>query len=63
MKAGDRIAVKFSLPKLETISGRVVHVGAVADAASATLKVRIEVPNMEKRPAGEHVQVMCPSVQ
>jgi hypothetical protein len=29
----------------------------VADAASDTLRVRIEVPNQAKRPAGEHVLV------
>jgi multidrug efflux system membrane fusion protein len=37
--------------------GRVVFVGAVADAASGTLRVRIEVPNESGRPAGEHVLV------
>jgi RND family efflux transporter MFP subunit len=37
--------------------GRVIFVAAVADAASDTLRVRIEVPNKAKRPAGEHVLV------
>jgi len=37
--------------------GRIIFVGAVADAASETLRVRIEVPNKAKRPAGEHVFV------
>jgi RND family efflux transporter MFP subunit len=37
--------------------GRVIFVAAVADAASDTLRVRIEVPNNAKRPAGEHVLV------
>ncbi len=37
--------------------GRIIFVGAVADAASGTLRVKIEVPNQARRPAGEHVLV------
>lgn len=37
--------------------GRIIFVGAVADAASGTLRVKIEVPNKARRPAGEHVLV------
>ena len=37
--------------------GRISFVGSVADAASGTLRVRIEVPNKVRRPAGEHVLV------
>ena len=37
--------------------GQVVFVGAVIDAASGTLRVRVEVPNEADRPAGEHVAV------
>lgn len=40
--------------------GTIIYVSTVADAASSTLRVRIEVPNKEKRPAGEHVQVSFP---
>jgi len=40
-----------------TVEGRVIFVGAVADAASGTLRIRIEVPNKTGRPAGEHVLV------
>jgi RND family efflux transporter MFP subunit len=40
--------------------GRVISVGAVADAASETLRVRIEIPNKANRPAGEHVLVAFP---
>jgi multidrug resistance efflux pump len=40
-----------------TAQGRVIFVASVADAASDTLRVRIEVPNKAKRPAGEHVLV------
>jgi len=38
-------------------SGRVIHVAAVADAASDTLTVRVELVNPGGRPAGEHVLV------
>jgi RND family efflux transporter MFP subunit len=40
--------------------GKVVHVAAVADAASDTLTVRVEVPNPSGRPAGERVRVTFP---
>lgn len=39
------------------IPGRIIFVAAVADAASGTMRVRIEVPNKARRPAGEHVLV------
>lgn len=39
------------------LPGKIIFVGAVADAASGTLRVRIEVPNKARRPAGEHVLV------
>jgi len=44
------------------IEGRIIHIAAVADAASETLTVRLEVPNPTGRPAGEYVQVSFPSV-
>lgn len=44
-------------PGAEPLEGRVIFVGTVADAASGTLRVRIEVPNQAGRPAGEHVLV------
>ena len=37
--------------------GKVIHIAAVADAASNTLTVRVEVANPASRPAGEHVRV------
>jgi len=40
-----------------TMPGKIIFVAAVADAASGTLRVRIEVPNKARRPAGEHVIV------
>jgi RND family efflux transporter MFP subunit len=41
----------------ELLQGRVIFVGGVADAASGTLRVRIQAPNPSGRPAGEHVLV------
>ena len=38
-------------------NGRIINISAVADAASDTRRVRIEVPNPLKRPAGERVAV------
>ncbi len=40
-----------------SVEGKVIFVGAVIDAASATRRVRVEVANPTQRPAGEHVQV------
>ena len=40
--------------------GQVENIGAVAEAASNTLRVRIKVPNPQKRPAGERVTVAFP---
>ena len=49
--------VTFPGPGNSGVEGRITFVGAVADAASGTLKVRVEVANPGKRPAGEHVTV------
>jgi RND family efflux transporter MFP subunit len=38
-------------------TGRIIHIAAVADAASDTLGIRIEVANPHNRPAGERVTV------
>lgn len=38
--------------------GKVSYVAVVADTASKTLQVRVEVPNQANRPAGEHVLVL-----
>jgi len=40
---------------VEPAEGRIIHVSAVADAASDTLRVRVEIPNPDGRPAGERV--------
>jgi RND family efflux transporter MFP subunit len=41
----------------ESSNGRIIHIAAVADAASDTLGIRIEVANPDNRPAGERVTV------
>lgn len=58
--AGTRLPPKPAGPdevQPAPVPGRIIHVAAVADAASNTLRVRIEVPNPAGRPAGEHVMV------
>lgn len=42
---------------VEPAEGIIIHVSGVADAASDTLRVRVEVPNPDGRPAGERVFV------
>lgn len=42
----------------QTIEGKIENIASVAEAASNTLRVRIKVPNKQKRPAGERVVIM-----
>jgi RND family efflux transporter MFP subunit len=60
LQYGNITRVEFPDPKKMTAEGMVTYIGAVADAASGTLRVRIQVPNKSKRPAGEHVSVIFP---
>ena len=39
----------------QTLEGKIENIASVAEAASNTLRVRIKVPNKQKRPAGERV--------
>jgi RND family efflux transporter MFP subunit len=59
LQAGRPAQVQFGPPErpASTTQGRIIFVAAVADAASGTRRVRIEVPNKAGRPAGEHVLV------
>jgi len=41
----------------EAQTGMIIFISTVADAASSTLQVRIEVPNKSGRPAGQQVRV------
>lgn len=45
----------------DPVKGKIIVISSVADAASSTLRVRIEVPNRSNRPAGEHVRVSFPT--
>ena len=58
LAVGQNVRVQF--PDAEagaTPSGKIIHIAAVADAASDTLGIRIEVANPHNRPAGERVSV------
>jgi len=57
LSAGQNIKVVFDHEGKDEASGRIIHVAAVADAASDTLTIRVEVPNGTGRPAGERVHV------
>jgi len=52
--------VVFPDPNRASVEGSIIYIAAVADAASGTLRVRIEVPNKSNRPAGEHVEIIFP---
>ena len=55
---GQEVRVSFSGAEAgESSNGRIIHIAAVADAASDTLGIRIEVANPDNRPAGERVAV------
>lgn len=61
---GQEVPVTF--PGTDTVTssgGRIIHVSSVADAASDTLRVRIEVLNPLGRPAGERVTVGFPKAK
>lgn len=57
LKVGSQVKVSFPESGTQTVLGRVIHTAAVADAASATRRVRVEVPNPHRRIAGERVLV------
>jgi len=58
LEVGQDAWVTFpGLSAVESPNGRIINIATVADAASDTLRVRIEVPNPTKRPAGERVAI------
>jgi len=57
LRLGDSAKILFPAPDRNSLSGTIIFKGAVADAASGTLRVRVELPNKSNRPAGEHVRV------
>ena len=56
---GQSVAVTFPGEEKPSVA-EIIYISTVADAASSTLRVRVEVPNPRKRPAGEHLQVSFP---
>ena len=60
LETGGRARVTFVDGSAEPAFGKIVHKGDVADAASLTLLVRVELDNPNRRPAGEHVRVDFP---
>jgi RND family efflux transporter MFP subunit len=57
LKPGQVAEVKFPGFEKDISQGKIIYVSTVADAASSTLRVRVEVPNKLNRPAGEHVRI------
>ena len=57
LKIGQSAEVEFIGSTGPAAEGKIIHIAAVADAASDTLTVRVEVANPSSRPAGEHVNV------
>lgn len=60
LKIDQEGIVKFPGSNPDQGKCRIIHIAAVADAASNTRTVRVEVPNRSSRPAGEHVGVSFP---
>ena len=58
IKSEQFVEVRFNDTLRQVIKGKIIFVAAVADAASSTLRTRIEVANKSMRPAGEHVKVI-----
>ena len=57
LKNGQLAEVQFMGLTGPALKGKIIHIAAVADAASDTLAVRVEVPNPSSRPAGRRVKV------
>ncbi|MBN1806810.1 MAG: efflux RND transporter periplasmic adaptor subunit [Sedimentisphaerales bacterium] len=63
LSISKKAIVVFPSPNSASVEGSIIFISAVADAASGTLRVRIEVPNKSNRPAGEHVEIMFPALR
>lgn len=57
LKVGDPAQVIFTTLGREVLDGKVSFIAAVADAASGTITVRLEIANPKGRPAGERCAV------
>ncbi len=60
LQVGDSLDVTY-VDVGQTVSGKVIFLSPVADAASDTRRVKLEVPNPEGRPSGLNVSVSPPS--
>jgi len=60
VKVGGNAVVQFPGTGKETTTGKIIFVSRAADAASSTLRTRIEVTNKSNRPAGESIKVIFP---
>lgn len=60
LKTGDPAEVAFPPDGNTQRQGTIVHIASEADSASETLLVRVELPNPDKRVAGETVRVAFP---
>ena len=58
LRLSQTAKVKFPDAEQTPVEGKIIYISTVADAASATLRARIEVPNKLNRPAGEHIRVV-----
>lgn len=57
LKVGSMVTVTFPDDQQYPKKGEVIYVSSVADAASDTLRIRVEVSNKKKRMAGERVSI------
>ena len=58
LRLEQTVEIIFPGTERETVKGEIIYISTVADAASSTLPVRVEVSNKSNRPAGEHIQVV-----
>ncbi len=64
LAVGQDVWIAFpDTPSPDAPNGRIINIATVADAASDTLRVRVEAPNPTKRPAGERVAVTFSAVE
>ncbi len=61
LKKGQAARVVFDSGKGKSAEGRIINIAPVADPASDTISVKIELPNPTLRPPGEHVRVFFPA--
>ena len=63
LRIGGKAIVDFPEPDKKTEEGRIIFISAVGNPGSATLSVRVQVPNKTNRPARENVMVSFPANQ